>query len=143
MREVAAVGAELLGGQLADVGESLFDKSQCKLIGFFEIIGAVVEAIAPVKTEPVNVLFDGIHKFGVLFGGVGIIHAQVAKSAVAARGGEVYDERLAVPDVKIAVRLGRKTGVNLQRRVGFEILIDKIKNKIGAFHLFMTFLNVF
>jgi hypothetical protein len=83
------------------------------LVGLLEIVGAVEEAVAPVEAQPVDVLLDGVHKLGVLLGGVGVVHAQVADAAELFGGAEVDAQRLAVADVQIAVRLRREAGVHL------------------------------
>ncbi len=90
-------GTELLRRQLADVGQALLE-----------------EPVAPVKAQPVDILLDGVHILGVLLGGVGVVHAQVAQAAEALGGAEVDGQRLAVADVQIAVGLRRKTGVDLR-----------------------------
>jgi hypothetical protein len=77
-----------------------------------------------------NVLLDGIDELGVLLGGVGVVHTEVAKTVVLLRGGEVNDHRLAMADVEIAVGLGRETGVDLHAGIGKEVLIDEIVYKI-------------
>ena len=59
-----------------------------------------------------DILLDGVHILGVLLGGVGVVHAQVAQAAVTLGGAEVDAQGLAVTDVQIAVGLRRKPGVN-------------------------------
>ena len=109
--DVAAVRPELFRRQFADVGKSLFDQLDGKLIVLFKVIGAVVETVAPVEAEPVDVLHDGFHVFGIFLGRVGIVHAQVAQAAELLRHAEIDAQGLAVADVQIAVGLRRKTGV--------------------------------
>ena len=65
--------------------------------------------------------------------GVGIVHTKIAQAAEALGGAEVDGQRLAVADVQIAVRLRRKTGVDLLaleaptlRDVFFDEGVDKI-----------------
>ena len=80
-----------------------------------------------------DILTDGIDKLGVLFGGVCVIHAEVAKSVIFLCGTEIYYKRLAMPYVKITVGLGRKTCVYLHSGICREIGIYCVKNKIAGF----------
>ena len=59
-----------------------------------------------------DILLDGVHVLGVLLGGVGVVHAQVAQTAELLGGAEVDAQGLAVADVQIAVGLRRKPGVD-------------------------------
>ena len=109
---IAAVFAELLGTQLADVGKTLFNEGDRKLVGLFKVIGAVEEAVAPREAEPLDVLLDSVDVLGVLLRGVCVVHTEICDSAEALGGAEVYAQRLAVTYMQIAVRLGRKARVN-------------------------------
>ena len=136
MRRVAAESGKLLGRQLADVGETLFDKADGELVGLFKVVRAVEKAVAPVKAEPADVLLNGIDKFGVLLGGIGVVHAQIAETAELLRRAEIDAQRLAVADVQIPVRLGRKAGVyrfSGKPSAGGNVLGNKILNKIAGF----------
>ena len=140
MRGVAPVFAELLRGKLADIGKPLLYKLNGVFIGLFKVVGAIVEPVAPVKAEPVDVLFDGVDVFGVLLGGVRVVHAQVADAAEMLGSAEVYGQRLAVADVQISVRFGRETGVNLHTVAAMplgEILLNKGLDEISCclFHI--------
>ena len=136
MRRVAAVSGKLLGRQLADVGKTLFDEADGELVGFLKVVRAVEKAVAPVKAEPADILLNGIDELGVLLGGVGVVHAQIAETAELLRRAEVDAQRLAMADVQIAVRLGRETGVHRfsgKPSAGGNVLSDKIMNKIAGF----------
>ena len=83
-----------------------------------------------------NILLDGIHKFRVLFGGVGVVHTQIAQAAIFFGGAEINNQRLAVANVQIAVGLRRKPGVDgfaCELPAGGDILIDKSMDKVFAF----------
>ena len=113
MRGVAAVLAKLVRRQLAHVGEPLLDKLNGVFVGFFKVIRAIIKTVAPVEAEPVDVLLDRLHELGILLGGIGVVHAQVADPAEVLRRAEVDGQGLAVADVEVAVRLGREAGVDL------------------------------
>ena len=132
---VAPVLLELLRGELAHIGQPLLDEAHRQLIGLFKVVGAVEEPVPPVEAQPVDVLFDGVHKLGILLGRVGVVHAQVADAAELLGRAEVDDQRLAVADVEIAVGLGRKTGMNLhagKAPAGGDVLRDKFMDKVLA-----------
>ena len=103
-----------------------------------KIFGSVIEAVVPVKSQPCNVLFDSVNVLNILLGGVGVVHSQVADSVVFFCGAEVDANRLCVTNVKISVRLGRKTGVNafslISAALG-DILVNKIVNEVTGHNL--------
>ena len=134
MGEVAAVLAELLGGQLANVSQAFFDQLYGELVVLLKIIGAVEEAVAPIEAQPADILLDGVNVFGVLLGRVGIIHTQVAKAAVLQGGAEVDGQSLTVADVEISVRLRGKTGMNGFRLALRKVEIDGFFDKICCFY---------
>ena len=137
--QVAPVLLELLRRQLADVGQSLLDQLHRVLIVLFKVIGAVVEAVAPVEAQPVDVLLDGLNELHVLFGGVGVVHAEVAQAVILLRGAEVDDQCLAVADMQIAVGLRRKPGVDglpSKLPAGGDVLVDERMDKVFAFSHF-------
>ena len=89
-----------------------------------------------------NILLNGIDILGVLLGGVCVIHAQVAQTAVLLGSAKVDYQRLAVAYMQISVGLGRETGVYLHARKAAalgDILIYKILDKILAYlvHFYM------
>ena len=139
---VAAVLAELVGRELADIGQTLLDQLDRELVGLLKIVRAVVEAVAPVEAQPVDVLLDRVDELGILLGGVGVVHAEVAQAAEMLGRAEVDRQRLAVADVQIAVRLGREAGVHrhaLKLTAGGDVLLYKSVNEISGvvFHLFL------
>ena len=81
LADVAAALLELLGGQVADVGQAFFDELDGKFIVLFKIIRAVEEPVAPVEAQPVDIGLDGVDVFGVFLRRVGVVHAQVAQAA--------------------------------------------------------------
>ena len=88
-----------------------------------------------------DVLFDGVHKLGVLLGGVGVVHTQVADAAELLGGTEVDNQGLAVANMQVAVGLGRKAGVDLHPGAAAslgDVLRDKLVDKVLAFRLFQT-----
>ena len=133
---VAPVGLELLRGELAHVGQALADQLLRQLVVLLKVVRAVVEAVAPVEAQPVDVVLDGLDVFRILLRGVGVVHAKVADAAEALCGAEVDAQGLAVADVQVAVGLRREAGVHLHALVpaaGGQILHDEALNKISGF----------
>ena len=133
---IASHVAHLFGSKLADVSETLFDKLNGITVHLLEIIGSIEESVIPVVAEPVDVFLDSLNEFLILFGGVCIIHSEVAETAVFLGCAEVDLQSFSVADVKIAVRFGRKSGVDLftvDSSAFFEFFVDYLLNKILAF----------
>ena len=103
-----------------------------KLVGFFEVVGAVEETVVPIKAQPVDVLFDRIDELGVLFRGVCVVHAEVAEAAVLFRGAEVDQQRFTVADVQIAVGLRREPRVYMVGAPVRQVGVDDVVYKIGG-----------
>ena len=82
-----------------------------------------------------DVLLDGVYVLGVLLGGVGVVHPEVAQSAEFLGGAEVDDQGLAVADVQVAVGLRGKPGVDghaLELTAGGDILFNKGVDEVPA-----------
>ena len=133
---IAAHVAHLLGGQLADVGQTLFDEVHGALVHFLKVIRGIEEPVAPVEAQPTDILLDGLHILHILLGGVGVVHAEVAQAVIFFGGAEVDDQGLAVTDVQVAVGLRREPGVyghTLVLTAGGNVLVDKGVDKIAVF----------
>ncbi len=131
----APVLFELLRGQLAHIGQALFDQLHRELVHLVKVVGGVIEPVPPVEPQPVDVLLDGVHILLILFGGVGVVHTQVAHTAVFLGGTEVDGQRLAVADVEVAVRLRRETGVDSHALILpalSDVLVNEIVDKVLA-----------
>ena len=133
--DVAPVGLELLGGQLAHIGQTLLDEQHRLAVILLKIVAAEEETVAPIEAQPVDVLLDGAHKLLILLGGVGVVHTEVAQTAKLLSGTEVDAQGLAVADVQVTVGLRGKTGVDghaLVLAAGSQVLGDEIVNKVAA-----------
>ena len=131
----APVLLELLRGELAHIGQPLFDQLHRVLIHLREIVGGIEKPVVPVKAQPVDILLDGLHILHVLLGGVGVVHAEIAHTAVLLGGAKINGQRLAVTDVEIAVGLGREAGVDSHALILpalSDVLINKIVDKVLA-----------
>ncbi len=106
--ERAAVDAHLLLALVVDVGLAGFDQMLGPVVELLEIIGRVIEVLAPVEAEPAHVGLDGVDVLLLLLGGVGVVEAQVATAAEFLRDAEIQADRLGVADMQVAVGLRRK-----------------------------------
>ena len=141
----APVLLELLRGQPAHVGQPLFDQLHGVLVHLGEVVGGVEKAVPPVEAQPVDVLLDGLHVLHVLLGGVGVVHAEIAQSAVLLGGAEVDGQGLAVADVEIAVGLGGEPGVDSHALVLpalSDVLVDEVVDKVLAHGYVQFFCHV-
>jgi hypothetical protein len=73
-----------------------------------EVVGGVVEMLAPVEAEPADVFLDRIDVLLLFLDRVRVVEAQVAAPAELLGDPEVERDRLRVADVEVAVRLGGK-----------------------------------
>ena len=83
------------------------------------------------EAQPVDIALDGLNVLGIFLGGVGIVKAQVALTAVLFGSQEVHDQRLAVTDVHIAVGFRRKTGVDALIAAALQVFFHSFPDKIG------------
>src|SRR5439155_21077225 len=80
------------------------------LVELVEVVGRVVGVLDPVEAEPADVFLDRVDVLLLFLQRVGIVEAQVAAAAGLLRDAEVEADRLRVPDVQVAVGLGREAG---------------------------------
>ena len=139
---IAAVFAELLRRQLAHIGKPFLDELHGVFVILLEVVRAEEKPVAPVKAKPVDILLNGLNELVILFGGIRVVHAQVADAAEFFGCAEINAQCFAVADVQIAVRLRRETGMD--RLAGktatlCEVLFDKGFDKVFCiFHSVMS-----
>ena len=104
----AAVLADLVAGQVADVRLALLDQLDRPLVHLLEVVGGVEEPVVPVGAEPADVLDDRIDVLLLFLLGVGVVEAQVELAAELRGDAVVQADALGVADVQIAVRLRRE-----------------------------------
>ena len=132
-RQCAAVFAHLGIGKFADIRLAELDQLNGILIKLLEIIRSEEQFVLPVRAEPADILHDGLHVFGVLFGRIRIVEAEVERAVVFLRGAVVQADRLCMADMKVSVRFRGETGYD--PAVGFASLdlpVDHLMNEIGC-----------
>ena len=127
----AAVGAHLLLRQVVHIRLAVPDERDRALIAGLKVIRAVEHAAGRLLTgQPLDVLPDRIDVFGVLLDRVGVVIAEVEQAVVFFRDRPVDEDRLGRADVQIAVRLGRKAGVDLFGQPRRDVLVNDLGQKV-------------
>ena len=103
----AAVLADLVGGEVVDVGLAGLDQLEGPLVELAEVVGGVAEPL-PVEAQPADVFLDGVDVLLLFFLGIGVVEAQVGLAAELVGETEIEADGLGVADVEIAVGLGWK-----------------------------------
>ena len=131
--EGAAVLANLVGGEVVDVGLAGLDELESPLVELGEVVGGVAEAV-PVEAEPADVFLNGIDVLLLFFFGVGVVEAQVGFAAELVGEAEVDADGLGVADVEVAVGLGGKAGLDDGVAVlfGADVLGDDVAEEVGG-----------
>src|SRR5215813_1044982 len=129
----AARFAHLLHALIVHIRLARDDELLRPAVQLLEIVAGVIEVWAPVEAEPSHVVHDGVDVFLALLGGVRVIEAQVATTAVITRESEVDADSLGVPDVQVTVRLGRKPSHDLAgEATGAVVVLDDLADEVGA-----------
>ena len=88
----------------------------------------------PLKAEPFDIRLNRFDVLGLFFRRVGIVEKQIAHAAVFFGGAEVKAQRFCVPDVQIAVRFGRETGMHYRVHAFGKFFVNDIFDKVIRFH---------
>ena len=130
-------GSTLLAGNLLrrlfiDIGFSLLNHANGQIPQFGEIVRGIIEAVAPVKTQPVNILHDGVDILDIFLHRIGVVETQVTRSAKFLGNTEVNANSFGMTDVQITVGFGRETGAQPASilsglQVGFHNLFYEIE----------------
>ena len=104
----ATIGTHLLLRLVVDIGLAVADEMLGPFVELLEIVGRMIEVLAPIEAEPAHVALDGVDIFLLLLGRIGVVEAQVTAAAELLGHAEIEADGLGVADVQIAVRLGRE-----------------------------------
>ncbi len=113
LRQRAARRANLVRRLAVDVREAGADEPLGERVETIVVVGGMIAVRTPVESQPAHRLGDRVLELDVFLDRVGVVVAQVAATAVLGRKPEIEDDRLGVPVVEVAVRLGRKAGDDL------------------------------
>ena len=106
----AARLADLVRRLVVDVRLAGPDELDRPLVQLLEVVAGVEQVLAPVEPQPADVGHDRVDVLLLLLGRVRVVEPEVAGAAELAGDAEVEGDRLRVPDVEVAVRLGREAG---------------------------------
>ena len=109
----AAVLTDLLLGLVIHIGQAPLDEVFRPLVKLVEIIRGI-QFLVPLKTQPVDIFFDGVYILRVFLGGIGVIVTEVGLAAVLLGQAEVEAYALGVAKVQITVGLRRETRVMIE-----------------------------
>ena len=129
---IAAVALKILARKVAHVCIAVAYQLYGIFVALLEIIRAVVYTAVRLRAEPAQILVYRADVFVALFHWVGIIISEVEEPAVLLCGRAVYPYRLCGADMKITVRLGRKTSMHCIAHALPHILINYIVYKISC-----------
>ena len=115
---------------VVDIGLAGPDQVLGPLVELLEIVGGVVEVLAPVEAEPAHVALDRVDVLLLLLGRIGVVEAQAAMAAELLRHAEIEADRLGVADMEVAVRLRRKARHHLARPPGGEVGADDVADEV-------------
>ena len=128
--ERAAVLADLVGREIVHVGLAGADEMDGPGVELLEVVRRVEEVLAPVEAEPAHVRLDGVDVRLLLPFRIGVVETEVAAAAELARDAEIEADRLRMPDVQVAVGLGRKArddrGLPTVAQVGGHDVADEV-----------------
>ena len=128
----AAVGLQFLRRLTVDVSLALHDQPLGILKELLEPVRSVVQLI-PLEAQPADVVLNRVDVFDVFFRRVRVVKPQVASAVVFFCQPEVQTDRFGVPDVQIAIRLGRESRVDSTVVFSLgEIFLDDLFDEVEA-----------
>src|ERR1700735_4224465 len=101
-------------------------------VELLEVIGRVIQMLAPVEAQPMDVALDGVDEFLLLLHWVGVVEAQITVAAEFRRDTEIKEYRFCVANVQISVRLRRKSRHHLLYATRPKIALHDIPYEISA-----------
>src|SRR5688572_514978 len=131
------MGADFLGGKVADVRLAILDQLNGPIVELLKIIGGVKQSVFPIAAEPADIVDDRIDVLLFFFSWVCVVEPQVEFATVLLRKAEVQADAFGVADVKVAVGLGRKPRVHAAAvlsggAVSVDDLLDKVAGRFFA-----------
>ena len=101
-------------------------------VELLEVVGGEVQALRPIESEPLDVALDRVDVLHPLLCRVRIVEAQVAAAAEFLRKLVIQYDRLRVPQVEEAVRLGWKARHHDARAAGLDVRRYDAANEIAG-----------
>ena len=130
-RQGATVFSDLFRAQVAHKGLAGPDELNCPLIELVEVVGGVKDPIFPIKTQPANIVDNGINVLGFFLGGIRIVKAQIGLAAKLRGQAKVQADGFSMSNVEITIGFGWKAGMDAScELIGFEVFADDLANEI-------------
>ena len=126
----AAVLTDLVRRQIADICFALFDQFYRRLIHLVKIVGRKKQTVFPVRSQPADILQDGINELCLLFGRIRIVETHVEFTVIFLCKPVVQKYGLRVSDMEIAVGFRRKTCMHGVVNTLGQVFVNNILNKI-------------
>ncbi len=125
-----AVLPDLVRRQVADESKTFLNKKHCLLIHDVKIVRCEVQPVLKIRPEPSHIRLDGLHEFRFFLCRIRIVKSEIEFAVELLSGHIIKKDRLRVPDVQVAVRLGREARHDVIINAVCEILFNKIIYKI-------------
>ena len=122
---------DLVLALVVDIGLAGADQVLGPAVQPLEIVGGVIEVLAPIEAEPAHVALDGVDIFLLFLGRIGVVETQMTAPAELRRHAEIQDDRLGVADMQITVRFRRKAGDDPFDASGIEIGLNDVADEIA------------
>ena len=125
-----AMRANLLGAQRVHIGKPHLDQLLGSLVQLPEIVRRVRQAVAPVESQPVHILLNGVDVLLVFLVRIGVVITQEGAPARLGGDTEIQADRHDVADVQVAIRLRRKPGNDFAMLPGREVVMDDLADEV-------------
>src|SRR6267142_5907325 len=100
-------------------------------VKLLEIVGRVVEMIAPIEAEPGQIALDGVDIFLLFLGRIGVVEAQMTAAAELLRDAEIEADRFGVADMEIAVGLRREPSHDGFHAARIQVILDDVADEVA------------
>ena len=125
--------ADLLLCLVIDIRETVLNELLGPQVELVEVVGSVVFR-RPLEAQPLDVLADGVHIFGVFLHGIRVVKAEVGLSAIFLSNTEVQTDGLGVADMQVTVRLWWES--RLYSAIVLPVLNVFFDNLLNEIHIF-------
>ena len=130
LSQSATVFARLIRTQIAHIGFALFNQVYRPGMQLVEVIGGIAHLSGPLKTQPANIIFDGVDVFLILFFRVGVIETQIADTAELLRNTKVQANGLSMTNMQITIWLRREAGNHRRYATSIQVILNDLGNKV-------------
>ena len=128
----ATHAADFLSSGIVYIGLAVFNELYSKFVQLLKVVGSIEHPLIPAKAQPFYILLDGIHILHIFLDRICVIKAEIAQAVVLLCQAEIQADGLGMANMKIAIWLWWKTGMNaFAVTTIFQVVIYFILDKIG------------